>query len=628
MRAALLFVACFAVAAVGARLVRAQSDVPAYQVDVCPFDAPANVECGYVTVPADRTDPDAGLIRLAVVVVAGDESDGAVMVLSGGPGEITTPTAGAVASLFQNIVGGRTLILFDQRGVGRSEPALSCPEWTAMQISLLGPEVTPEQVAEGNYTSLAACAERLRAEGIDLSNYNSLENAADVADIAQALGYEQVNLLGISYGSLLAQHVMRDHPEVVRAAIIDSVLPLDVSFFVETLDTPYDAIERLLAACAADAGCSATYPTLRDDLLATVRRYNAEPVPITLTNPVTGETLDALLTGEVIVNTVIFFLYQTPMIPTLPAQITAIAGGDTSTAERLASQFLSVFYVVERGMQYSVQCAEDLLLTNEEEYGLRYAALIPEYRGRVDIETALSFSPFDICAAFDVQPLDVSVKQPLISDLPVLALAGEFDPVTPPAYAERVTANLPNAFTYIFPGAGHSIALASTCAQGIIRAFLDYPLSEPDASCVGATPFAFRLPGSTLTLEAFTNADFGISGLIPAGWQELSSGVYADSMSGSVVIIQQAAPVPQEQIAALLAGEFGIDAFPEAVSTREANGLTWMLYETPGPQGLLADVALAEDGGMTYVIVLLSGESDRALYYDGLFIPAVDALTR
>jgi pimeloyl-ACP methyl ester carboxylesterase len=625
----LLFMVGFAIGVLGARLVHAQSDVPSYEAGECPFDAPANIECGYVTVMQDRDDPDQGQVRLAVVIARGDETQAPVITLSGGPGEITTPSAGLIVPLFQGIVGGRTLIAFDQRGVGRSEPALACPEWTEMQISLLAPDTTPEQAVEGNYASLVACAERLRAEGIDLNDFDSVQNAADVADIARALGYEQVNLLGVSYGSLLAQHVLRDHPEIVRAAVIDSVLPLDVSFFVGTFDTAFDAVERLLAACAADGACGAAYPTLRDDMLNTIRQYNANPVPITLTHPITGEQIDSLLTGDIIVSTLIYFLYQTPAIPTLPERITAIAQGDTSAAEALASQFIIAYYAIERGMQYSVQCAEDLLMSNEAEYGARLEALIPEFRGRADVQTALAFSPFDICEAFDVEPLDLSVKQPLMTDVPVLALAGEFDPVTPPSYAERVTANLPNAFTYTFPGAGHSIALASTCAQGIIRAFLDDPTTEPDSACVGEMSLSFRVAGAALDLplEPFTSAQFGVSGVIPAGWQEISPGVYAESMSGSVVIIQQAAPLPEAQLAGLLAGQFGIDAFPEAASVREANGLTWSLYETPGPQGLLADVALANRAGMTYVIVLLSGASDRAAYYDALFIPAVDALT-
>ncbi len=622
-----LFAAGFMIGVVGARVLHAQDEVPSYETAACPFASAPNVECGFVTVTEDRSDPASGTIRLATVVVRGDDTDAPAMVLSGGPGEITTPNAGFIAPLFQDVVGGRTLIMFDQRGVGRSEPALACPEWVETQLSLLAPDTQPEQALMENNDALLACAERLEADGINLSAYNSLENAADVADITRALGYEQVNLIGVSYGSLLAQHVMRDHPEVVRAVVIDSVLPLDESFFVGTIDTAFTALQSLLDACAAQADCAAAYPDLETTLLATIRQYNETPLPITVTDPTTGISYDSILTGDAITGAILINLYSTPAIPTLPQTIVEIAGGNLASAEAFLSRILAAYYALERGMQYSVFCAEDLLLTEEADLLERYSALAPEYVGRAGLELSMEYSPFDLCAAWPVDLLDVSVKEPVVSDIPTLALGGEFDPVTPPSYAARVTETLANSYTYTFPGVGHSVALASQCAAGIIGQFLDDPLSEPDATCIDTMGVTFRVPGSTLTLEAFTNETFGISGVIPAGWQELAPGTYAESLSGSVVMIQQAAPVPLAQLQALLGQQFGISEFPEAYRTVETETFTWSLYETPGPQGLIADVALAELDGTTYVIVLLSGESDNLLYYEGAFLPAVEALT-
>lgn len=627
LRIAFIFAIGFAIGSLGARLINAQEALPSYETSACPFGTTPNIECGFVTVPEDRSDPESGTIRLATVIIQGSDIDAPALVLSGGPGEITTPNAHLAGPLFQQIAGGRTTILFDQRGVGRSEPALSCPEWVEAQLAALGPDVSAEDSAEANTTSLAACGQRLAAEGINLDAYNSVENAADVADIVRALGYDQVNLIGVSYGSLLAQHVLRDHAEIARAVVIDSVLPIDESFFVGAIDTATNALDRLMAACAADEACNAAYPDVRAALADIILTYNANPVPITLTNPSNGETIESQLTGDTILSAMIFFLYQTQTLPTLPEAVAAIAAGDLSIAESLASQFINALYALERGMQYSVQCQEDLLLVSEADLLARYEQLPPEYRGRADLEVVMDNSSFVVCANWPVEPFDASIKEPVSSSVPTLALAGEFDPVTPPEYAERVAASLENSFTYTFPGVGHSVALASPCAAGIIAQFLTDPMTEPDASCIADMGLTFRVPGAGIELETFTNAAFSISGVIPAGWQEVSPGVYAASASGNVVIIQQAAPVPAAQLQALLAQQFGIDAFPEASGTREANGLTWTLFETPGPQGLLADVALTEVGAQTYLIVLLSSSLDRGTYYEGLFLPAVDALT-
>lgn len=609
-----------------ATVVEAQPD-EAFEAAACPFEAALTVECGFVTVPARHAEPDGETIRLAVVVSQGDESLAPVIVLSGGPGEITTPTAGGVAPIFQNIVNGRTLIMFDQRGVGRSEPALACPEWTESTLAQFQGDPAPADALRRNYESLVACSERLTAEGIDLGAYNSVENAADVAAIIRALGYDQADIFGVSYGSLLAQHVMRDHPEVVRSVVIDSVLPIGTSFSIGTVDTATAAVDRLLAACEAQPACAEAYPDLRGTLFDAIEFYNENPVPITVENPVTGESYDTFLYGDSILTSVFVFLYRTAVIPTLPEAIVAIAEGDTSIAASLQSQFIPALYALERGMQYSVFCAEDVVGVTEMDLLARYEALPPQYRGRADLEDLMEYSTFDVCAQWPVEPLAAEFMQPVVSDLPVLAVAGEFDPVTPPGYAEQVVANLPNAFSYTFPGVGHSVALADACPVSIIQQFLDDPMTEPDAGCIDAMGVVFRVPGAGLALEPFTDETMAITGVIPEGWQALGPGVYAESGMGSVVILQQSAPVSAEELRTLLAGQFGIEAFPESRTTREANGLTWSIYETTGPQGLLADVAIAEGEGVVYGIILLSTPLDRPTYYDGLFLPAIDALT-
>jgi len=603
----------------------------AFEETECPFPAAPNQFCGFVTVPEDRANADSPEIRLAVIITEGDADAAPVVMLSGGPGEITTVSGDALAPIAQNIVGGRTLIQFDQRGVGRSEPALACPEWVETQLTMLETNPDPAEALRLNNEALLACADRLASEeGINLSAYNSVENAADVADLIRALGYEQADLFGVSYGSLLAQHVMRDHADVVRSVIIDSVLPLGTSFNLTVIDSATAAIDRLVGACAADAACNTAFPDLRRTLFDAIDFYNANPVPITVTDPMTGETYDTFLYGDSILGTLFFFLYQTPAIPTLPQAIVAMADGDLSVAESLQSQQLVALYTLERGMQYSVFCAEDVkgIGITEVELLERYSALPPQYRGRVDLEDLLENSSVDLCAQWPVAALAAEFIEPIASEIPTLALAGEFDPVTPPGFAQEVAANLPNSFTYTFPGVGHSVALASECAAGIIQQFLDNPTTEPNAECIDDMGLTFQIPGAALELETVISDMFGFVSVIPAGWQEIAPGLYAQSAISSTAIIQQSAPFSAGELLALLAGQFGIDAFPEASGTVEANsGLTWTLYETTGPQGLLADVALTEADGTTYLIVLLVDDLNRPAYYDGLFLPAVNALT-
>ena len=398
--------------------------------------------------------------------------------------------------MFQAIAPDRDLIMFDQRGVGLSEPALECPEWNEAFLASLN-ETDPEQALAGPFDALTVCHERLVAEGFNLSAYDTVQNAADVNDILGALGYDQVNLLGVSYGSVLAQAVMRDFPDIVRSATIDSVLPLAGSFFVDTATTASTALDNLLAACTADEACNAAYPNLRQELFDLIDTLNAEPVPITLTNPMTGAKVESQLSGDGILSNLVFFLYQAPILPQLPQAIFEVAEGEYTLMTQLSSFSLIAFEALTRGMLYSVFCADDLIGRTPEDYLDVIAALPPQYQGSTDIEVTMEYSPFNACANWPVDESDPSVKEPLVSDIPTLVMGGEFDPVTPFAYAEQVAENLSNSYLYEFPAVGHSVNVSSECARTITGQFIENPDQEPDTACLDElSDIEFVLPGA------------------------------------------------------------------------------------------------------------------------------------
>ena len=275
----------------GAQAIFEQSD--------CPFNIPpgseGTVQCGFVRVPEDHENPAGAEIRLSVVVVrdqSAQHQPDPVILLSGGPGEKTVAKAPAYAAFVASLHPDRDLILFDQRGVGESEPALECSEFIAELFDLLDePDVNAAIPAQ--YDSLMACRDHLISQGYDLSHYTTRQNAADVNAIRISLGYDQINLLGGSYGSLLAQAVMRDFPEHIRSVVMNSVLPLEKSLFTDASLMISKAILHLLESCAADPACSTAYPDLQNKLFTAVDRLNEQPVPITITNPLDGQTYAA-----------------------------------------------------------------------------------------------------------------------------------------------------------------------------------------------------------------------------------------------------------------------------------------------------------------------------------------------
>jgi pimeloyl-ACP methyl ester carboxylesterase len=77
---------------------------------------------------------------------------------------------------------------------------------------------------------------------------------------------------------------------------------------------------------------------------------------------------------------------------------------------------------------------------------------------------------------------------PVVSDVPTLILAGEYDPLTPPRYARIAGRTLRNSDWFQFPAMGHNLQRSSPCAHEMMMEFLANPALTPDASCIAEMP--------------------------------------------------------------------------------------------------------------------------------------------
>jgi pimeloyl-ACP methyl ester carboxylesterase len=611
-----------------------QERVATFEEGPCPFDVPegAPVVCGFVVVPEDHNDPDGPAIKLAVAVVKDESADhqpDPVILLAGGPGEKVMQNALGMAMVFGPIHPNRDLIIFDQRGVGLSEPALECPEWEQELYDLLD-EADSAVIATSSFDALMECRDRLVNEGHNLSAYNTTQSAADVDAIRAALGYDQVNLWGGSYGSFLAQAVMRDHPEGVRSAVIESVWPLETSFFVEATTTVPNAILRLIDTCAADEACDSTYPNLEQVLFDTIDQLNAEPVLITVSNPLDGQNYDALLTGDAVRGNLVSALYLTPLIPALPQAIYDVYNGDYGLMTQLTSQKLIFYEAMSRGMTYSVVCTEDLIGQTPDDLLEIELALPEQLRSDVEPDLVIEYGIFGICENWPVEEADPSFKEPLVSDIPTLILEGELDPVTPPEYGQLVAGHLSNAYFFEFSGFGHAGESTSECALGITAAFIEDPTTQPDAACMAEMPgLTFDVPGEAteLVLESFVHKEHGFSGLVPAGWTESLPLNYQRGQSAldPTTLVQDATDASKDELFNVLSSQLGFDPSMESVGTAEVGNFTWDFYEFQ-VQAYPVDLALAEEGGRSYFVLLVSPEDERDALYQKVFLPVVQAL--
>ncbi len=463
----------------------------------CPFALPEdyvqgrNVDCGYLVVPENRERGATRPIRLAVAVFhpeGGATRSDAVLYLSGGPGGSVLETLRyAFDANFGSVLAtGRDLILFDQRGVGRSEPALDCPAVDDLSREILDREVDGRTLTDAARFDLLGggferCAEDLRQRA-DLTAYHSAAGAADVADLRRTLGYEQINLWGVSYGTRLALTVMRDHPEGIRSVVLDSVYPPEADLYVEGPANARRAFDRLFASCAENAVCREAYPDLERVFDETVAALNADPVTGTITDTRTGEAYPTVFNGDGLIGLVFQILYDSELRLILPQLIDDAHAGDFAVLNKFRGALLARAPTMSRGMTFSVQCHEELAFSSEADFEMALANY-PEFTG-LYAHTATGALSFRVCERWGAGAAPPLENEPVSSAIPTLVMTGEFDPITPPRWGEQVASHLSQSYVFEYPRVGHGASFVAGCPREMMLAFLDEPTASPDATCL------------------------------------------------------------------------------------------------------------------------------------------------
>lgn len=605
----------------------------------CEFDEPAgyDVECGWLIAPEDRSNPDNGETVQLHVAIFKTRADGApddpIVYLEGGPGgDALEAIPFTFTQVFAQFVENRDFIMFDQRGTGYSSPSLECKETTDLAYELLDADISTEEALTAEFDALEDCRQRL-AEEADLSQYNSEASAADLADLRVALGYDEWNLFGISYGTRLALTTMRDHPEGIRSVILDSTYPPEVDLPLEAGVNADRAFNVFFDACSGDAECSTAFPDLRSRFFALVDRLEADPVMVSILDVFTFESYDALVDGDTLLALLFQSLYSTELIPVLPGLIEDAEQGDYQSMELLLSNFFANIGFISVGQTYSVQCREEVAFTDPE--ALAASGDFDPYIQRF-VEAGSNTGPFvlEICDMWDVGIADPVENEPVRSDIPTLVLAGEFDPITPPRWGELAAQNLSHSYFIEFPGLGHGTSVADECAFSIVQAFLDDPLVLPGTLCVeqmnGPDFVTGDEPVAAVQLQLVTVESFGVTieALAPDDWTESAGGTFvrgADGLDQTALLFQAVQGNQAELFLSLLTTQLGADDGPIGSRTYQTPRATWEIHSFE-VEGTATEVALAETNGFTVLVLLAVDPSELPAYLDEILIPVLEAL--
>jgi pimeloyl-ACP methyl ester carboxylesterase len=473
-------------------------------------------ECGYVTVPERHSEPNGPTIEIPVAIRRAQGAAPTPLFLAqGGPGGsafeifslLTTGTQAA---------DGRDIVIFNQRGTSFANPDLSCIESFDAAAELL--EADEERAEELAFAAATECRERLDAEGVDLSAFNTVENAADIPLIAAALGYGQIDFYGVSYGTLLGLHLLRDHPEAVRSAILDAVVPTQLNFIPEVFASENRLWSEVFAHCSADPVCSADYPDLENRLFALVERLDEEPIVTEVVDSETGARAEAELTGTALLDVMFQLMYSAGNYAFAPKIIADLEDGD-ATAIEFVLPLIAFDRTFSEGMYYTVICAEDADFAPSD---VNLDGVRPQFAdGAIDEASAF----LEYCELWEVEELDASVDDPVTSDVPTLLLSGRFDPITPPSNGDLAAATLTNSTHVVHPYGAHGVAFDDPCIDSVMAAFLADPDTAPDTSCVAGIQ-----PEETVPADAVTLALVGEFGMLD------SSFLIAAALTGLVVL--------------------------------------------------------------------------------------------
>jgi pimeloyl-ACP methyl ester carboxylesterase len=470
----------------GAAPTAAEPVRPALTLHPCRLPGlPDEARCGTFKVFENRDARRGRRIALAVAVLPAlgpDRLPDPIAFFDGGPGEATLDAAGYF-QVFKPLRRRRDILLVDARGTGRSG-ALACPDDPAARVQGFLDDFLP-------LDQIRACRDLL-VKRADFSQYTTLRIADDMAEVAVALGYGKLNVMGTSYGTRAALVFLRRHPERVRTATLYGVLPPDARVPLPAARNTQRAIEALFADCAAEPACAAAFPDPRADLAAVLRQVEEKPVPVEAHDPDTEAKISLVLTREGVAQTLRYMLYGNFGMARIPLALHRAAGGDFGLLGEMAALFGTQVTGGARGLYMSVTCADDVAFIREEEIP---AAVAGTFLGDFRIRRQIA-----ACREWPAAHLGPEALRPIVSSAPVLALSGERDPTTPPSNGEDVVRHLDHGRLVVVPHHGHGVVggEGSDCIVGVIDQFITAASTEKlDLTCVEkmpAVPFVLPAP--------------------------------------------------------------------------------------------------------------------------------------
>jgi pimeloyl-ACP methyl ester carboxylesterase len=451
-----------------------QSPPKTITLNDCEIQGLGKAKCGTLAVYENRATKKGRMISLNIVVLpaTGEKREPDPLVyFAGGPGSAATEDALGFAPEFAKLREHRDLLFVDQRGTGKSHP-LNCEFYNPNDMqSYLGYFMPLEDVRK--------CRPQLEANS-DLKLYTTTIAMDDMDEVRAALGYEQINLFGGSYGTRAALTYLKRYPQRVRTATLQGVAPANLYMPSDFPVGNERALQGVIAECAADEACHKAFPNLKEEAQSVLAQLIKGPVEVEVQKPNSKETVKVKLSRDLAAEAIRYMLYSPRPASRVPLVIHRAAQGDFVMLAQTAIEYrINLVGSGSNGMYLSVTCAEDLPWIKPGE-GERMAAntFLGDYRLRQQREA---------CALWPRGEIERDFAEPVHADRPVLILTGEWDPVTPPSNGDAVAKTLTNSLHIVVPHGAHGLGGLENidCILRIMTDFVERgTIKGLDTSCV------------------------------------------------------------------------------------------------------------------------------------------------
>ncbi len=426
---------------------------------------------GELVVPENRSNPASRDIRISYSFIRAkkDEGNPAIIFLQGGPGGSSL----GMTQFFSRspLNDEHDIVLFDARGTGQSEA--HCLDLGAKFLAILAEDLSVDEELDRTREICNSCKLELEQAHVDLSGYNSLENAADVEALRTHLGIDKWILFGGSYGTRLGLTYLREYDNA-EAAVFVGLFPLEVNIYESFVKGFEESLSYLFAQCSEDPKCAAKYPQLESRFHEGIRKLRERPLRIEYQgNQFALNAQDALLLIHQM-------LYPRQLIQQVPAFIKALEEHNASVIRVAINRTVQMLNIINLPTYWTIQAREEVQFNRPEAVSVEiesHSHLAPGPAFFINDQTVLN-SWHDFRS-------DPREAQGVVTETPMLIVNGLFDPITPVTNARNVLSYLPNAHLIEFPADGHSIF--NECFFDLFQSFLENNYSKPASTCAAET---------------------------------------------------------------------------------------------------------------------------------------------